>query len=91
MAGIFGELFVVSDSQGTKHEKPSNISGNFGTKFGTNSGRKFKKIGDFSFCTFSDLTFRGLATPGLETPGTHFRTFQGAKNNNVGCGFFAYS
>ena len=45
-----GKFPVVSVSQETNHEKSSRIQGRFGTFFGTNSQRKFKRLRRLSFC-----------------------------------------
>ena len=53
MAGIFGEIFLVSVSHEMKHESSS-------TNSEQNSGGNFEKFGELSFCDFSDLTIGGL-------------------------------
>ena len=56
MAGIFGDFFVVSVSQETKHEKSWKILETIRRKIPEkNSERKFQKFGDFSFCTLPNL------------------------------------
>ena len=45
------------------------IRGKFGAKFGANSGRKFEKFGELSFCNFSDVIKRGKAKTSRGEPG----------------------
>ena len=44
MAGFFGEFFLVSVSQETKHKNSWKIRGKFGAKFGAKCGMKIWKI-----------------------------------------------
>ena len=39
---------------------PQKIQWKFGAEFGKNSGRKFEKFGELSFCNFSDLKIRSV-------------------------------
>ena len=53
---FFGEFFLVSVSHEMKHENSSNNSGKIRNKTpGQNSGQKFEKFGELSFCDFSHL------------------------------------
>ena len=51
MAEILGEIFSGL--------RPGNKARNFGANSGQHSGQKFEKLGELSFCNFSDLTFLG--------------------------------
>ena len=66
MAGIFGEFFLVSVSHETKHEKSSKNSGKIRSKIRAKiRDEKFKKFGELSVCSFSDLTNSRFALHGL--------------------------
>ena len=53
MAGIFGEIFLVSVSHETKHEKSSRNSGKIRSKIrGKIRDENFKNSGDFRSAAF---------------------------------------
>ena len=60
MAEIFGEFFLVSVSHETKHENSSKNSGKIRRNSGQNPGQKFEKLGELSFCDFSDLKINAI-------------------------------
>ena len=51
LVNFFWSLFPTKPSTKT----PRKIRGTFGAELGQNSGRKFEKFGELSFCNFSDL------------------------------------
>ena len=57
MVGIFSEFFLVSVSHEMKHENSKN-SGKIRSKIRGKIRDKFEKIGELSFCNFSDLMIR---------------------------------
>ena len=79
MAGIFGELFLVSVSHETKHEKSLKNSGKIQSKIrGKIRDENSKKFGELSFCNFSDLTeMKKTRESGVQTtrsPNNGFRS-----------------